>query len=213
MDTDHNEAEETALSMDEILANSHLDQFSAYDDIKAKLIARGVPSTEIRFIYEAKTDVQRAQLFEQVRRGEVRFLLGSTAKMGVGMNVQTRLVAEHHLDAPWRPRDLEQREGRILRQGNIFYEEDPDGFEVEINRYATKQTYDARMWQTIEYKAGAIEQFRRGEGIARVIEDVTDEAANAAEMKAAATGNPLILLQVQLRCLQRSRPNSVQRKR
>nr|WP_238984958.1 hypothetical protein [Candidatus Glomeribacter gigasporarum] len=114
------------------------------------------------------------------------------------MNVQTRLVAEHHLDAPWRPRDLEQREGRILRQGNFFYEEDPDGFEVEINRYATKQTYDSRMWQTIEYKAGAIEQFRKGEGLSRIIEDVAGEAAHAAEMKAAATGNPLILLQVQL---------------
>src|SRR5260364_299298 len=148
--------------------------------------------------HEAKTDVQRAQLFEQVRCGEVCFLIGSTVKMGAGMNVQTRLVAEHHLDAPWRPRDLEQREGRILRQGNFFCEEDPDGFEVEINRYGTKQTSDSRMWQTIEYKAGATEQFRKGEGLSRIIEDVAGEAAHAAEMKAAATGNPLILLQVQL---------------
>lgn len=194
---DHDEKREAELSMDEILASSHSNQFNVYDDVKAKLIARGVPIEEIRFIHEAKTDVQRAQLFKQVRCGTVRFLIGSTAKMGAGMNVQTRLVAEHHLDAPWRPRDLEQREGRIIRQGNLFYDEDPDGFEVEINRYATKQTYDSRMWQTIECKAGAIEQFRSGDSVSRVIEDVAGEAANAAEMKAAATGNPLIFLQVQ----------------
>lgn len=102
------------------------------------------------------------------------------------------------MDAPWRPSDLEQREGRILRQGNEFYEEDPDGFEVEITRYATKQTYDSRMWQTIEYKASGIEQFRKGDSLQRVIEDIASEAANAAEMKAAATGNPLIFMQVQL---------------
>ncbi|NLP65522.1 N-6 DNA methylase [Paraburkholderia sacchari] len=190
--------EEAEVSMDELLAGRGAAKFSVYDDIRAKLIARGIPAEEIRFIHEAKTDLQRAKLFEQVRRGDVRFLLGSTAKMGAGTNVQTRLVAEHHLDAPWRPRDLEQREGRIVRQGNELYKEDPDGFEVEILRYATKQTYDSRMWQTIEYKAGAIEQFRRGDGISRVIEDVAGEAANAAEMKAAATGNPLIFMQVQM---------------
>jgi len=191
-------AGEAEVSMDELLAGRSAAKFSVYDDIKAKLIARGIPAEEIRFIHEAKTDLQRAKLFEQVRRGDVRFMLGSTAKMGAGTNVQTLLVAEHHLDAPWRPRDLEQREGRIVRQGNELYAQDPDGFEVEILRYATKQTYDSRMWQTIEYKARAIEQFRRGDGISRVIEDVAGEAANAAEMKAAATGNPLIFLQVQL---------------
>nr|WP_318290171.1 DEAD/DEAH box helicase family protein [Paraburkholderia sp. BL8N3] len=189
--------DEVVVSMDELLSRGN-GKFSVYDDIRSKLIARGIPPDEIRYIHEAKTDLQRAKLFEQVRRGDVRFLLGSTAKMGAGTNVQTRLVAEHHLDAPWRPRDLEQREGRIVRQGNELYKEDPDGFEVEILRYATKQTYDSRMWQTIEYKAGAIEQFRRGDGISRVIEDVAGEAANAAEMKAAATGNPLIFMQVQL---------------
>ncbi|MGY8527593.1 KfrB domain-containing protein [Paracidovorax citrulli] len=189
---------EAVLSMDELLAGSASGRFSVYDDVKAKLIARGIPADEIRFIHEAKTDLQRAKLFEQVRRGDVRFLLGSTAKMGAGTNVQTLLVAEHHLDAPWRPRDLEQREGRIVRQGNDLYAEDPEGFEVEILRYATKQTYDSRMWQTIEYKARAIEQFRQGDGVSRVIEDVAGEAANAAEMKAAATGNPLIFMQVQL---------------
>ena len=114
------------------------------------------------------------------------------------MNVQKRLVAAHHLDAPWRPSDLEQRNGRIIRQGNMFYERDPDNFTVGIFNYATKQTYDSRMWQCIEYKSAAIEQFRKGDLLQRVIDDVQSEAANAAEMKAAASGNPLILMQVQL---------------
>lgn len=185
------------ISMDELLSGGRAAKFSVYNDIREKLIARGVPPEEIRYIHEAKTDLQRAKLFEQVRRGDVRFLIGSTAKMGAGTNVQRLLVGLHHLDAPWRPRDLEQREGRIIRQGNALYEEDPDGFEVEVLRYATKQTYDSRMWQTIEYKAGAIEQFRKGDSLSRVIDDVAGEAANAAEMKAAATGNPLIFMQVQ----------------
>ena len=193
---DQADDEAITISMDELLASNA--KFSVYDDIKAKLIARGVPEREIRFIHEATTDLQKAKLFDDMNRGDVRILLGSTAKMGAGTNVQKRLVAEHHLDAPWRPSDLEQREGRILRQGNQFYEKDPDGFEVEILRYATKQTYDSRMWQTIEYKASGIEQFRKGDSLQRVIEDVAGEAANAAEMKAAATGNPLIFMQVQL---------------
>lgn len=188
--------EASIIAMDELLASNA--QFSVYDDIKAKLIGRGVPEREIRFIHEATTDLQKAKLFDDMNRGEVRIMLGSTAKMGAGTNVQKRLVAEHHLDAPWRPSDLEQREGRILRQGNQFYADDPDGFEVEILRYATKQTYDSRMWQTIEVKASGIEQFRKGDSLQRVIEDVAGEAANAAEMKAAATGNPLIFMQVQL---------------
>lgn len=186
------------ISMDELLAAHGSGEFSVYDDIKAKLIARGVPEEEVRFIHEAKTDLQKQKLFDQMNRGEVRILLGSTMKMGAGMNVQKRLVALHHADAPWRPSDLEQREGRILRQGNLFYKEDPDGFEVRILRYATQQTYDARMWQTIEIKANAIDQFRKGDSLQRVIEDVTSEAANAAEMKAASTGNPLIFMQVQI---------------
>lgn len=184
------------VSMDELLAGSA--KFSVYDDIKAKLIERGLPEYEVRFIHEAATDLQKSKLFHEMNSGHVRVLLGSTAKMGAGTNVQRRLVALHHLDAPWRPSDLEQREGRIIRQGNLFYEQDPDGFEIEILRYATKQTYDSRMWQTIEYKAAGIEQFRKGDSLQRVIEDVASEAANAAEMKAAATGNPLIFLQVQL---------------
>ena len=185
-----------ALSMDEILAGSA--KFSVYDDIKAKLLARGIPENEVRFIHDATTDLQKSKLFDEMNRGDARILLGSTAKMGAGTNVQRRLVALHHLDAPWRPSDLEQREGRILRQGNALYERDPDHFQIEVLRYATKQTYDSRMWQTIEYKAAGIEQFRKGDSLQRVIEDVAGEAANAAEMKAAATGNPLIFMQVQL---------------
>ena len=130
--------------------------------------------------------------------GHVRILLGSTAKMGAGKNVQKRLVAAHHLDAPWSSSDLEQRNGRIIRHGNTFYERDPDNFSVAIYNYATKQTCDARMWQVIECKSAAIEQFRKGDLLQRVIDDVQIEAANAAEMKAAASDNPLILMQVQL---------------
>lgn len=196
LEGDAEKEDPVAVSMDELLAGDA--RFSVYDDLRRKLVAQGIPAEEIRFIHEAKTDLQKQKLFGQMNRGEVRVLIGSTAKMGAGMNAQRKLVGLHHLDAPWRPSDLEQREGRILRQGNEFYEEDPDGFEVEILRYSTKQTYDARMWQTIEYKAGGIEQFRRGDSLVRVIDDVAGEAANAAEMKAAATGNPLIFLQVQL---------------
>ena len=188
--------EEAVVSMDEILAGTS--KFSVYDDLKAKLIGKGIPENEIRFIHEANTDAQKAKLFEEVNQGKVRVLMGSTAKMGAGTNVQKRLVALHHLDCPWRPSDLEQREGRIIRQGNMFHERDPEGFEVEITRYATKQTYDARLWQTVQGKAESIEQFRKGDNLARVIEDVASEAANAAEMKAAATGNELIFLQVKL---------------
>ncbi|ENV52089.1 helicase, Snf2 family [Acinetobacter junii CIP 107470 = MTCC 11364] len=191
------------IDMDELLADSpngksDKNHFSVYNDIKDKLIKMGIPDHEIKFIHDAKTDIQKAKLFDQVNKGEVRILLGSTAKMGAGTNVQKRLVALHNLDAPWRPSDLEQREGRLLRQGNMFYEADPDGFEVEIFRYATEQTYDSRMWQTIEIKASGIEQFRKGDSLVRVIDDIAGEAANAADMKAAASGNPLILMQVKL---------------
>ncbi|MFC6523141.1 helicase-related protein [Undibacterium arcticum] len=152
--------EDTTVSMDEILAGSN--RFSVYDDVKQKLIAKGIPEGQIRFIHDAKTDVQKDKLFAQMRAGDVRVLIGSTAKMGAGTNVQNKLVAEHHIDCPWRPSDLEQREGRIIRQGNEFFKAAPDEFEVEIIRYATEKTYDSRMWQTIEYKAAGIEQFRKG---------------------------------------------------
>ena len=192
-------AQETldAMSPDEFMA---LDgEFSVYDDLKAKLIDRGVPAEEIAFIHDANTDLQKEELFGKVRSGRVRFLFGSTAKMGAGTNVQNRLVGLHHLDAPWRPSDLEQREGRIIRQGNELYAADPDGFAVDINRYATEMTLDSRMWQTIEGKARFIGQVRAGSTGDRVIEDIGGEAANAAEMKAAASGNPLILEEMDLR--------------
>ncbi|MCW3587433.1 KfrB domain-containing protein [Burkholderia cenocepacia] len=188
--------DEQAVSMDELLAGTG--KFSVYDDMRQKLVARGVPEDQIAFIHDYNTDARKQKLFAEMNAGTKRILFGSTAKMGAGTNVQRRLVALHHLDAPWRPSDLEQREGRILRQGNMFYEADPDGFEVDVYRYSTKQTYDARMWQTIQGKAEGIEQFRRGDSLQRVIEDVASEAANAAEMKAAATGNPLIFMQVQI---------------
>lgn len=172
--------------------------FSVYDDMRQKLVRKGIPEEEIAFIHEFNTAIRKAKLFADMNAGRVRVLFGSTAKLGAGTNVQQRLVAAHHLDAPWRPSDLEQRNGRILRQGNKLYEADQENFQVEINYYATKRTYDARMWQTIEYKSTAIEQFRKGDLFQRVIDDVQSEAATAAEMKAAASGNPLILIQVQL---------------
>ena len=174
-------------------------KFSVYDDIRAKLMARGVPEAEIAFIHDYATPAAKDKLFKAVRRGDVRFLLGSTPKMGAGTNVQDRLVALHHIDAPWRPSDLEQREGRIIRRGNELYQRDPEGFEVGIYRYATKQTYDTRRWQILEHKARGIEQLRNYDGTANEIEDIDGEAANAAEMKAAASGDPLILRETQLR--------------
>jgi hypothetical protein len=193
---DDGEDATTARFMDDVV--SLASRFSVYDDLKRKLVDRGIPADEIAYIHDANTDARKAKLFSDMQAGRIRILMGSTTKMGAGMNVQRRLVAAHHLDAPWRPSDLEQRNGRIVRQGNSFYERDPDNFSVDIYYYATKRTYDARMWQTIEYKAAAIEQFRKGDLLQRTIDDVQSEAANAAEMKAAASGNPLILMQVKL---------------
>ncbi len=185
------------MSPDELSA---LDgKFSVYDDLRQKLIDRGIPGDEIAFIHSANTDLQKQELFGKVRSGRVRFLFGSTPKMGAGTNVQDRMVGLHHLDAPWRPSDLEQRDGRGIRQGNKLYEADPDGFEIEILRYATKNTLDARQWQTIEAKARFIEQLRKGSVKSRTVEDIGGEASNAAEMKAAASGNPLILEEMTLR--------------
>ena len=172
--------------------------FDVYNDIKQKLISRGIPESEIVFIHSANTDLQKEELFAKVNSGEVRFLLGSTAKMGAGTNVQERLIALHHMDAPWRPSDLEQREGRIIRQGNSLFKRDPDGFEVEILRYATEQTYDVNMWQTLEVKARFIEQVRNGDTTQRQAEDVAGESASAAEMKAASSGDPRIMEQVEI---------------
>lgn len=142
---DSGEDPTVASDMDAVIALSSGSNFSVYDDMRNKLIERGIPAGEIAFIHDANTDIRKAKLFADMNAGRVRILLGSTAKMGAGMNVQKRLVAAHHLDAPWRPSDLEQRNGRIIRQGNLFYERNPDTFSVQIYNYATKQTYDARM--------------------------------------------------------------------
>lgn len=186
------------VSMDDLEAISGAAGFSVYDDIKAKLIAAGVPENEIAFIHDYDTPKKKQELFKRTNRGDVRFLLGSTPKLGAGTNVQERIVGLHHIDAPWRPSDLEQREGRGIRQGNALYERNPDGFELFIGRYSTEQTYDTRRWQLLEHKASGIEQLRKYSGEAE-IEDVAGEAANAADMKAAASGNPLILEETKLR--------------
>jgi N12 class adenine-specific DNA methylase len=186
------------VSMDELEGLAGSSKFSVYDDIKAKLIAQGIPGKEIAFIHDYSTPKQKDELFKKVRSGAVRFLFGSTQKMGAGTNVQERLVGLHHIDAPWRPSDLEQREGRIIRQGNALYKRDPDGFRIFIGRYATEQTYDTRRWQLLEHKASAIEQLRKYSGELE-LEDISTEASNSADMKAAASGNPLILEETALR--------------
>lgn len=194
------DTEETeAISLIDIAGASGAADFSVYDDIKAKLIAKGVPEREIAFIHDYSTPVAKEKLFKAVNAGTIRFLIGSTPKMGAGTNVQKRLVGLHHIDAPWRPSDLEQREGRIIRRGNTLYERDPSGFEVEIYRYATEQTYDTRRWQILEHKSRGIEQLRNYDGTTNEIDDIEGEAANAADMKAAASGDPLILEETQLR--------------
>lgn len=159
--------------------------FNAYQDIKNKLIARGVPKDEIAFIHDAKKDEQKQALFNKVNGGEVRIILGSTQKMGVGTNIQQRLIALHHVDAPWRPSDIEQREGRIIRQGN-------ENKEVQVHTYVTKGSFDAYLWQLIENKAKFIHQAMKNEAGARSAEDVDGRSLSAGEIKALATGNPQI---------------------
>lgn len=160
-------------------------EFSVYTDIRQKLIERGVPESEIRFIHEAKTEVQKQELFKKVRKGEVRVLLGSTQKMGAGTNVQTKLIALHDIDCPWRPSDLEQRSGRIIRQGN----ENPD---VEIYRYVTEETFDAYLYQLVEGKQKFAAQIMTSKSPVRTAEDIDDTALSYAEIKMLATGNPYI---------------------
>ena len=168
------------------LSTPHGDgKFNVYDDLKEKLVRMGVPETEIAFIHDAKTEAQKAALFTNVRAGNVRILLGSTAKMGAGTNVQKRLIAEHHLDIPWRPSDIEQREGGILRQGN-------ENKRVDIFRYVTENTFDSYMWQTIENKQKFISQIMTSKSPVRSCEDVDETALSYAEIKALATGNPHI---------------------
>jgi len=160
--------------------------FNVYDDMKQKLMAQGVPPEEIAFIHDAKTEVQKAELFAKVRKGQVRVLLGSTAKMGAGTNVQTRLTALHHLDCPWRPADIEQREGRILRQGNMNQT-------VKIYKYVTENTFDAYNWSILENKQKFIGQLMSGKNPSRSCEDVDEAALSYAEVKALASGDPRII--------------------
>ena len=161
------------------------DRFNVYDDIREKLVSMGIPREEIAFIHEAKTDVQKKELFSKVRSGDVRILLGSTAKMGAGTNCQDRLIALHDLDAPWRPGDLEQRAGRIIRQGNM----NPD---VHIYRYVTEQSFDAYLWQTIETKQKFISQIMSSKSPVRACDDVDETALSYAEIKALCAGDPRI---------------------
>jgi N12 class adenine-specific DNA methylase/phospholipid N-methyltransferase len=169
------------------LSTPHSDgRFSVYQDLRHKLVEMGVPGVEIAFIHDYESDSAKEELFKAVRDGRVRILLGSTSKMGVGTNVQTRLVALHHLDAPWRPADVEQREGRIIRQGNL-------NEEVRIYRYVTEGSFDAYIWQTLETKARFIAQVMQGDTGMRSAEDVELAALSYAEVKALASGNPLVL--------------------
>jgi len=187
------------FSREDIAGVSGSAKFSVYDDIKAKLIAGGIPRREIAFIHDVSTPTAKEKLFKAVNAGDIRFLLGSTPKLGAGTNVQKRLVGLHHIDAPWRPSDLEQREGRIIRRGNELYARDPENFTVFIGRYATAQTYDTRRWQILEHKARGIEQLRNFDGTINEIDDIDGEASNSADMKAAASGDPLILEETKLR--------------
>lgn len=160
-------------------------EFNIYDDIREKLVAMGIPKEEIAFIHEANSDKQKDELFAKVRKGEIRILMGSTQKMGAGTNVQNKLIALHDLDVPWRPADLEQRAGRIVRQGN-------ENKEVSIYRYVTENTFDAYLWQTIENKQKFISQIMTSKTPVRVAEDVDESSLNYAEIKALATGDPKI---------------------
>src|SRR5438270_7734826 len=160
--------------------------YSPYADIIQKLVANGIPREQIAAIGDAESDAKKQALFEKVRQGSVRVLIGSTQKMGTGTNVQKRLVALHHLDAPWKPAEVEQREGRILRQGN-------ENKEVAVYRYVTEQSFDAYMWQALETKARFIAQVVTGENAARRAEDIGGHELSYAEVKAIASGNPAVL--------------------
>ena len=159
--------------------------FNVYDDVREKLVAKGIPREEIAFIHEANTETKKAELFAKVRSGQVRILLGSTPKLGAGTNIQDRLIALHHLDCPWKPSNLEQQEGRILRQGNRNQK-------VKIFRYVTENTFDSYMWQILENKQKFISQIMTSKSPVRACDDVDDTALTYAEIKALATGNPYI---------------------
>ncbi|WP_434967784.1 helicase-related protein [Janibacter indicus] len=171
--------------------------FNAYRHLKDLLTDRGMDPSRVRFIHEATNDAKKALLFEQCRTGGVDVLIGSTTKMGVGTNIQARAVALHHLDCPWRPADIEQREGRILRQGN----HNP---EVSIFRYVVEGSFDAYSWQTVERKAKFIDQLMRGSLDRREIEDIGDNTLSFNEVKAIASGDTLILQRAEVDSAPRS---------
>ena len=179
---------ETAETEDDAM---DMESARLYDDLKARLVQNGIPAKEIAFIHDADTDQKKKKLFADVNDGKVRVLIGSTGKMGVGMNAQKRIVAIHHLDAPWRPGDVEQRNGRAYRQGNI-------NDEVENFTYVTEGSFDARLWDILERKQNFINQVMNGESVGRETEDTGEVTLSAAEVKALASGSPLILEQVQL---------------
>lgn len=167
------------------LSTPRADGFDVYNDIRSKLVARGIPKEEVQFIHDADTEAKKAELFAKVRNGTVRVLMGSTQKMGAGTNVQTRLVALHHLDCPWRPADIAQRNGRMVRQGNL-------NKEVSIFIYVTESTFDAYSWQLVENKQKFISQIMTSKSPARSCEDMDEAALSYAEVKALAAGNPMI---------------------
>ena len=179
---EHADTKATQLVFCDLSTPKNDGTFNVYDDMREKLIARGIPAEQVRFIHEATTDAQKKELFGKVRSGEVRVLFGSTPKMGAGTNVQDRLIAIHNLDCPWRPSDLEQRQGRIERQGNMFPE-------VEVYRYVTEQTFDAYLYQLVESKQKFISQIMTSKSPARSAEDVDEVALSFAEVKMLATGD------------------------
>nr|WP_324761499.1 SNF2-related protein [Helicobacter cetorum] len=198
LENELDEKKAKSVDLDEELAKNC--KFDVYSDVLRHLVKMGIPQNEIAFIHDAKSEEQKQDLFKRVNRGEVRVLLGSPAKMGVGTNVQERLVAMHELDCPWRPDELLQMEGRGIRQGNLLHQADPENFSMKIYRYATEKTYDSRMWQIIETKSKGIEQFRNAHKLGlNELEDFNMGSSNASEMKAEATGNPLIIEEVKLR--------------
>lgn len=165
--------------------------YNVYDDIREKLVERGIPREEICFIHEADTEAKKISLFQKMRSGEARVLIGSSAKCGAGMNIQRKLVALHHIDVPWRPSDIQQREGRIIRQGN-------ENERVRVFRYVTKGTFDAYMWQILEQKQKFIGQIMTSKSPVRTADDIDESALSYAEVKALASGNPAIKEKMQL---------------
>lgn len=170
------------------------DNFNVYSDVYKKLVAKGIPREEIAFIHDATTNEAKANLFKDVNAGKIRILLGSSSKMGAGTNVQERITAIHHLDCPWRPSDIAQRNGRAIRQGNKLHQQDPENFRIREFRYSTEATYDAVFWQIQENKGKTIEQLGSAHySLDRRINDFTAESTNATTMKAVTSGNPLII--------------------